>query len=127
MQKEGRSLSLARLDHVVDFDVSSAGLSSNWLVVEASLRWGNPVLLSHFELLSEVLVTAPPVEVHHTESLVSSDLMEVRVAHVVLDTVHWHSTVSVAHGVELVRLSNSVSPVLNHSLLSVLDHHIEHV
>ena len=94
-------------------------------MVESSLRWSDAMLLSHLEVLTEVLVTTPPVEVDHTESLVSSGLMEVRVSHVVLDTVHWESTVSVTHGVPLVSLTNSVSPVLDHSLLSGLLANVE--
>ena len=97
-----------------------AGGLGDWLVVEAGLGWLDSILLSHFKVLAEVLVTAPPVEVDHAQSLVSPHLMEVGVANIVLNTVDWHSTVSVAHGVELVGLSDSVSPVLNHSLLSVL-------
>ena len=94
-------------------------------MVEACLSWSDSVLLSHLEVLTEVLVTTPPVEVDHTESLVSSGLMEVGVSHIVLDTVNWESTISMTIGVPLVSLSKSVSPVLYHSLLSLLLSKIE--
>ena len=119
------SQSLAGLLECVVRNVGSTGLFRDWLVVEASLGWSDSILLSHFEVLAEVLVTAPPVEMDHAQSLVPSDLMEVRVANVVLDTVDGESTVSVAHGVPFVGLSNPISPVLNHSLLSVLLTHVE--
>lgn len=73
--------------------------------------------LSHLEVLSEVLVSAPPVGPDHVESLVSSHLMEVRVSHIVLLSVDRESSVSVGSAVCLVCLTESVSPVLNHSLL----------
>ena len=89
-------------------------------MVETSLRWLDSILLSHFEVLAEVLVTAPPVQVDHSQSLVSPHLMEVRVSDIVLNTVDWESSVSVAHSMEAIGLSDSVPPVLNQSLLSVL-------
>ena len=78
------------------------------------------MLFSHLEVLTEVLVTAPPVEVHHSESLCSSNLMEVGVSDIVLDTIDWHSSVSVTHGMVFISISNSISPVLHHFLLSKL-------
>ena len=98
----------------------SPGLGLDWLVVEPSLRGSNAVLLPHFEVLTEVLVTTPPVEMDHAESLVSPDLMDVGISEIVLDTIDGESSISVAHGVELVCLTKSVSPMLNHSLLSHL-------
>lgn len=35
------------------------------------------MLLAHLEVLSEVLVSAPPVEVNHVKTLVTSNLMEI--------------------------------------------------
>ena len=101
------------------------GLLVEGLVVEASLRWSDSVLLSHLEVLAEVLVSAPPVEMDHVESLVPSNLMEVGVADIVLDTVNWEASVSVSHGVELVGLADSVAPVLHHLLLLLLGEHVE--
>ena len=94
-------------------------------MVEAGERGADAVLLAHLEVLSEVLVTAPPVELDHTDSLVASDLMEVRVTQVVLVTVSRHTAVTVGAIVGLVQLTNAVSPVLNHLLLVVLHEHPE--
>ena len=119
------SQSLSGLLKLVALSVDSGGLFIEGLVIEPSLRWSDVVSLTHLEVLTEVLVTAPPVKMDHTESLVSSDLMRVRVSEVVLDTVNWESAISVSHGVPLVGLTNTVSPVLHHSLLSVLLSNIE--
>ena len=75
----------------------SLGFGLDWLVVEPSLRRSNAVLLSHFEVLTEVLVTTPPIEVDHAESLVSPDLMDVGISEIVLHTVDGESSISVAH------------------------------
>ena len=77
--------------------------------------------LSHLEILSEVLVTAPPVGPDHIETLVAEGLMEVRVTNVVLLSVNRESTVSVASAVLLADLTESVSPVLDHSFLLYFD------
>ena len=73
--------------------------------------------LSHLEVLSEVLVAAPPVGPDHIESLVSADLVEVGVADVVLLSVDGESAVSVGSTMSLVGLSKTVAPVLNHTFL----------
>ena len=86
-------------------------------MVEATKRWLDTVSLSHLEILSEVLVSAPPVCPDHVKALVSPDLMEVGVPHVVLLSVDWESSVSVRSTMCLVCLSESVSPVLDHALL----------
>ena len=78
--------------------------------------------LSHLEVLSEVLVAAPPVGPDHVEALVAADLMEVRVAHVVLLAVDREAAIAVRSSVGLVGLAEAVTPVLDHSLLLVLDH-----
>ena len=83
------------------------------------------VLLAHLEVLAEVLVTAPPVEMDHAEALVTAHLMEVGVSHVVLDAIGWESPVTVQSAVSLVALANSVAPVVDHSLLLVLHHGVE--
>ena len=92
-------------------------ISVDTLVVEASKRWLDTVSLSHFEVFSEVLVSAPPVGPDHVQSLVSSNLMEVRISHIVLLSVNGESSVSVRSAVGLVGLTESVSPVLDHSFL----------
>ena len=89
-------------------------------MVEARKTWFDVVSLSHFEVFAEVLVSAPPVEVDHTEALASQSLMEVRVAHVVLDLVDGHSPVFVTGVVVSVCLATFILPVLNHLLLFVL-------
>jgi len=94
-------------------------------VVEASLGWSNAVLLTHLEVLAEVLVATPPVEVDHSESLVPSNLMDVGISEIVLSPVDWETAVSVSRLVPLVSLTDSVSPVLNHSLLSHLGDGVE--
>lgn len=73
--------------------------------------------LSHLEVLPEVLVTAPPVGPDHIEALVTADLMEVGVAHVVLLPVNRESAVSVASAVLLVGLTQAEAPVLDHAFL----------
>lgn len=86
-------------------------------MVEAREGWLDTVSLSHLEVLSEVLVSAPPVGPDHIQSLVSSNLMEVRVSNIVLLSINRESSVSVGCTVGLVGLTKSVSPVLNHSFL----------
>ena len=92
---------------------------------ESRESWSLVVLLSHLEVFTEVLVSAPPVEVDHRQSLVSSHLMEVGISHVVLDTVHWETTITVHGSVHGVLLTNSPSPVVDHLLLLVLDENPE--
>ena len=87
------------------------------LVVEAREGRLNTMSLSHLEVLSEVLVSAPPIGPDHTEALVSSHLMEVRVPNIVLLSVGGESAVRVASIVALVGLTNTVSPMEDHSLL----------
>jgi hypothetical protein len=86
-------------------------------VLETSERWSDIVFLSHLEVLSEVLVSAPPVGPNHAQSLVSSSLMEVRVSNVVLLSISRESSVSVRAILGLVNFSKSESPVFHHSFL----------
>ena len=65
------------LSQLVDFLVLLLDVAVDLLVVETIERRSDAVLLSHFEVLSEVLVTAPPVGPDHVQLLVSPDLMEV--------------------------------------------------
>ena len=73
--------------------------------------------LSHFEVLSEVLIAAPPVGPDHVETLVTAGLMEVGVADVVLLSVDGESAISVGCSVLLAHFSESVAPVLDHAFL----------
>ena len=117
------SLCLSRDAHVSNSLVLCCDLVVKLLVVESAQGWSDIVLLSHLEVFTEVLVSAPPVSVDHTETLASSDLMEVRVADVVLDSVDWESAVAMSSTVRLVGLTDSVSPMVDHLFLLILDHH----
>ena len=86
-------------------------------MVETGESGSDTVALSHLEVLSEVLITAPPVGPDHIESLVSADLVEVGVADVVLLSVDGESAVSVAGTVLLADLAEAVAPVLDHAFL----------
>ena len=119
------SLAGLGLTQSVERSILGSDIVIDLLVVEASLRRSDVVLFAHLKVLSEVLVTAPPVEVDHAEALVTSDLMEVGVSHVVLLAVSREATVSHGRGVFIIGLANTVTPVLNHLLLLVLDHHVE--
>lgn len=94
-------------------------------VVETGEGRTDVVLLSHLEVLSEVLVSAPPVEVDHAERLVSADLMEVGVPDVVLLAVGRHSSVAHGHAVSSVHLSCAIVPVLKHRLFLVLHQEVK--
>ena len=96
------------------------------LVVEAGHGWLDAVSLSHVEVLSEVLVSAPPVGVDHADSLISSNLMEVGVSNVVLLSISWESSVRVWGVVVLVDLSNVPLPLGDHALLLLLRQKVEH-
>lgn len=100
-----------------DLQVLLSGVGVDLLVVESVEGWLDTVLLSHFEVLSEVLVSAPPVGPDHVQPLVSSDLMEVRVSHIVLLSINWESSVGVSGIVHFVGFTNSVSPVEDQSFL----------
>ena len=90
------------------------GLLVDWLVVEVGKRWSDIVSLSHFEVLSEVLVSAPPVGMDHGNSLVSSDLMEITISNVVLLSVDWESSIGVWSIIELIVFTNMPSPLVHH-------------
>ena len=96
------------------------------LVLESGEAWLDSVSLSHLEVLSEVLVSAPPVGVDHRDSLVPSNLMEVRVSHVVLLSIGWESSVGVRAVVVLVNLSDVPLPLGDHTLLLLLGQQEEH-
>ena len=81
--------------------------------------------LSHLEVLSKVLVSAPPVGPDHRQSLVPSNLMEVGVSNIVLLSIGWESPVFVWSHMSLGDLTESILPVLNHFLLLVFNHNIK--
>lgn len=91
-----------------------------WLVVEAGHRWLNAVSFSHVEVLSEVLISAPPVGVDHADSLISSNLMEVGVSNVVLLSISWESSIGVWGVIVLVDLSDVPLPLSDHTLFLLL-------
>ena len=91
-------------------------------MVESREGRSDSVSLSHFEILSEILISAPPIGPDHVQSLVSSGLMEIGVSHIVLLSVNWESSVSVSSSMLLVCFSESVSPVLNHLFLLYNNH-----
>ena len=86
-------------------------------MVESFQRRPDSILLSHLKVLSEVLVSAPPVGPHHADSLVPSHLMEVRVSHVVLLSINREPSVLMRRVVNPVGLSVHPSPLLGHLLL----------
>ena len=94
-------------------------------MIESRECWFDIVSLSHFEVLSEVLVSAPPVSVDHADSLVSSNLMEVRVSNVVLLSIRWHSSVGMRGIVVLVDLSDVPLPLGNHAFFLLLGEQVE--
>ena len=94
------------------------------IVIESRKCWFDIVSLSHFEVLSEVLVSAPPVSVDHGDSLVSSDLMEVGISHIIFLVISWHSSVRVWRIVMLVDLSDVPLPFGDHAFLLFLSDEI---
>ena len=95
------------------------------LVLESREAWLDSVSLSHLEVLSEVLVSAPPVGVDHGDSLVPSNLMEVGVSNVVLLSIGWESSVGVRAIVVLVNLSNMPLPLSNHTFFLLLGEQVK--
>jgi len=100
-----------------EFPVLLLDVGVDLLVVETGEGGSDSVALSHLEVLSEVLIAAPPVGPDHVEALVTADLMEVGVAHVVLLSVDGEAAVSVGCAVRLVGLTQAVAPVLDHAFL----------
>ena len=93
-------------------------------MVESTERWSDVVSLSHLEVLSEVLISAPPVGVNHANSLISSDLMEVGVSNIVFLVISRHSSITVRSRVVAVDLSNVPLPLFNHRFLLFLGNEI---
>ena len=110
-----RSESSAGSSSLRELPVLLLDVGVDLLVIEAGERGSDAVALSHLEVLSEVLVAAPPVGPDHIQALVAAGLMEVRVAHVILLSVDWEAAVSVTCSVLLADFTKSVAPVLNHA------------
>ena len=96
----------------------------NLIVIESSLGRFDSVLLSHLEVLSEVLISCPPVCKGHGKTFFSGLLMQVRVSHIILLAVSRHSHAVVSKRLRSSNLSELVVPVLDHSFLLIFDEHI---
>ena len=94
-------------------------------MLETGVRRADIVLLSHLEVLPKVLVSAPPVGVDHTETLVSANLMEVSVADIVLMSIGRHTSVRVSLVMLVVGFSNVPSPFGSHVLFLVFADNVE--
>ena len=108
---------LLRGSHDSPLGVLLKSVLINIIMIEPRKSWFDIVSLSHLEVLSEVLVSAPPVSVDHGDSLVSSDLMEVGISHIIFLVISRHSSIRVWGVVMLVNLSNMPLPLSNHRLL----------
>ena len=95
-------------------------------MIEATDCWLHIVSLSHVEVLSEVLISAPPVGVDHACLLISSDLMEVRISHIVLLSISWESSIGVRWSMLSIDLSNMPFPLVDHTLLLLLGEKEKH-
>ena len=115
-----------RSSHVGPLGVSSKSILVDIVVIETRKGWFDIVSLSHLEVLSEVLVSAPPVSVDHGDSLVPSNLMEVGVSNVVLLPIGWESSVGVRGIVVLVNFSNVPLPLSDHTFFLLLSQQVEH-
>ena len=71
------SLSCLGVAHSSDAGILLGYVVVDFLVVKSTEGRSDVVLLAHFEVLTEVLVAAPPVSVNHAKALVSADLMDV--------------------------------------------------
>ena len=107
---------MARVAQREEGVVSSDLLVVDSLVVEVLRRGPDVVLLTHLEVLAEVLVSAPEVEVHHASALVPEGLVEVGVAQVVLVPVVRHS-LGVDVRVVVVGLGSNVAPAFKARIL----------
>ena len=105
--------------------VSLLSLIIETLVVEAGEGWLDTVSLSHVEVLSKVLVSAPPVGVDHADLLIFPNLMEVRVSDVVLLSISWESSILMISVVVPVGFTNVPFPVTNHALFLLLGEEVE--
>ena len=108
--------------HSSDACILLSDVVVNLFMVKSSKRRSNVILFAHLEVFSKVLVSTPPVSVNHTQTLVTSNLMDVRVANIILFTVSWVASVFGVQLVLAVCLADAVAPVLNHLLFLVLNH-----
>ena len=112
------SNSLSWRSHVMQFLVFLFSFIINLFMIEATERWSDAVSLSHFKVLSEVLISAPPVGKDTWELLVLSNLMEVRISHIVFLSIYWESSISMWSIILLINFSNSEIPCINKVFLS---------
>ena len=87
---------------------------------EASLCWSDSVLLSHSEVLSEVLVSGPPVEHDEIHLLLSGLLMEIRISHIILLSISWEPLSILRRALSIRDHACSVVPIVDHVLLGRL-------
>ena len=120
-----RSESSAGSSSLRELPVLLLDVGVDLLVVEAGERGSDAVALSHLEVLSEVLVAAPPVGPDHVQALVAADLVEVRVANIVLLAVNREAAIAVRCAMSLVCLTEAVAPGCNHIFFLGLDDHVQ--
>jgi hypothetical protein len=92
----------------------------DWLMIEPRNGWLDVVSLSHVEVLSEVLISAPPIEMNHGHSLVPLDLMEIGVSDIVFMSISWESSITVWTTVIFIVFTIVPSPLIHHTLLLLL-------
>mmetsp|Transcript_9679 Transcript_9679/g.16279 ORF Transcript_9679/g.16279 Transcript_9679/m.16279 type:complete len:254 (-) Transcript_9679:38-799(-) len=119
------SLGLLRVSEVDPLLHLSHLLVVDGLVLEAGEGGLDVVPLPHVEVLSEVLVSAPPVSVDHAGSLVLPHLMEVGVPHIVLLAVRGEEVPGLGGAVVVVDHADVPVPLVDHTLLLVLGQHVE--
>lgn len=107
------------------FGPSLVTLLIDWIVIESGHSWLHIMSLSHIEVLSEVLISAPPICMNHACLLISSDLMEVRVSNVVLLSISWESSIRMWSGIPLVDLTNVPFPLGDHWLFLLFGKEIQ--
>ena len=78
------------------------------------------MFLSHFEVLSEVLISAPPIGMDHTDLLVLPHLMEIGISDIILLPVGGEPSVGMGGIVMLIDFSDMPLPSRDHALLLLL-------
>ena len=116
MLSDGETSSL----NLHEFIILGNSVSADLVMVEASLTRTNAILFAHLEVLAEGLITAPPIQVDHADALIALRLVEVRVTHVVFDSVRGEASIRRQLPVAFIHLTNAPSEVLNHALFLVL-------
>ena len=119
------SFRLLRVTHSGNGSVLSSNIAVDLFVSKSGIAGFDVILLAHLEVLAEVLVSAPPVEMDHVKSLVSANLMEIAIADIVLLSVSRETSISVGKAMFIVGFSDVPSPVFNHLLFLLLDHNIQ--